>query len=74
MRNATNKLLELIEEGVLTNDQVVMACVKFMSEDDVAEMCEANEFFEEAEEDEEDENNEDDIDEAQEWADYDPEC
>ena len=68
MRNATNKLLGLIEEGMLTNEQVVMACVKFMSEDDVQEMCEANEFFEVEEDDEPD------IDEAQEWADYDPEC
>ena len=56
MRNATNKLLGLIEEGMLTNEQVVEACLKFMSEDNVAEMCQANEFFMEDEDDEEEDN------------------
>lgn len=56
-RQATNKLLELIEEGMLDRDTVIMACVKYMSEDDVAEMCRVNEFFdiEEPDEPEEDE-------------------
>ena len=49
-RQATNKLLELIEEGILNRDTVIMACVKYMSEDDVADMCRCNEFF--ADEDE----------------------
>ena len=44
-RQATNHLLYLIEEGVLDKDQVIMACVKYMSEADVADMCDANEFF-----------------------------
>ena len=44
-RQATNHLLSLIEEGVLDKDQVIMACVKYMSEADVAVMCDANEFF-----------------------------
>lgn len=44
-RESTNRLLELIEEGVLDKDQVIMACVKYMSEDDVADMCHDNEFF-----------------------------
>jgi len=44
-RQATNHLLSLIEEGVLDKDQVIMACVKYMSEADVADMCDANEFF-----------------------------
>ena len=50
MRIATNKLLDLIEQGLFTNEQVVTACMKFMSEDEVAEMCKANEFFEDDEE------------------------
>ena len=49
-RQATNKLLEMIEEGLLDKDNVIMACVKYMSEDDVADMCHANEFFAEEEE------------------------
>jgi len=53
-REATNKLLELIEEGVLDRDTVIMACVKYMSEDDVADMCHANEFFTDDEEEEDD--------------------
>jgi len=52
-RQATNRLLEMIEEGILDRDTVIMACVKYMSEDDVADMCHANEFFEDEDEDEE---------------------
>lgn len=54
-RQATNRLLELVEEGLLDRDTVIMACVKYMSEDDVADMCHINEFFYSDEEDEEDE-------------------
>jgi hypothetical protein len=52
-RQATNRLLEMIEEGVLDRDTVILACVGYMSEDDVADMCHANEFFEGDEDDEE---------------------
>jgi hypothetical protein len=52
-RQATNRLLEMIEEGLLDRDTVIMACVKYMSEDDVADMCHCNEFFEDEDEDEE---------------------
>lgn len=44
-REATNKLLEMIEESLLDRDTVILACVGFMSEDDVSDMCHANEFF-----------------------------
>ena len=53
-REATNKLLEMIEEGLLDKDMVIMACLKFMSEDDVEDMCHANEFFLSEEDEEED--------------------
>lgn len=43
-RAATTRLLEMIEEGLLDRDMVIMACVKYMSEDDVADMCHANEI------------------------------
>ncbi|HZZ98318.1 MAG TPA: hypothetical protein VFG51_00115 [Candidatus Saccharimonadia bacterium] len=54
-RQATNKLLEAIEEGILDRDLVIMACVKYMSEDDVADMCHCNEFFLNDEDETEDE-------------------
>jgi hypothetical protein len=53
MREYTNKLLEMVEEGLLDKDMVIMACVKYMSEDDVKGMMEANEFIMEEEEEEE---------------------
>lgn len=57
-RANTNQLLEAVEEGLLDRDQVIMACVKYMSESDVADMCRINEFFPEYEEEEDDEDSE----------------
>jgi hypothetical protein len=54
MREYTNKLLEMIEDGLLDKDQVIMACVKYMSEADVQDMMECNGFIEEEEEEEDD--------------------
>jgi len=45
MREATNKILEMVEEGILDKDQVILAALKYMSEDDVADMAHCNEFF-----------------------------
>lgn len=73
MRDATNRILELVEEGMLDRDTVIMACLKYMSEDDVADMAHANEFFLDEDEDE-DEEWDGQPDEAQEWYDYDPDC
>ena len=55
-RQATNKILEMVEEGILDRDTVIMSCLKYMSEDDVADMAHSNEFFinEEEEDDEDD--------------------
>lgn len=49
VREYTNKLLEMVEEGLLDRDTVIMACVKYMSEDDVKDMMFINEFVEEEE-------------------------
>lgn len=49
-REMTFKLLEMIEEGLLDKDTVIMACTKYMSEDDVADMMHLNEFIESDEE------------------------
>ena len=53
-RENTDYLLEQIEEGLISNEQVVMAALKYMSEDDVRGMMEANEIqtVEERDEDE----------------------
>jgi len=65
MRQYTEQLLEMIEMGILDRDAVIMAAVKYMSEDEVRDMMETNEFVPEAEEDEEDEEDED-----EEWSPY----
>ena len=53
-RQATDKILEMVEEGILDKDTVIMSCVKYMSEDDVADMAHSNEFFINEEDNEED--------------------
>lgn len=63
----TNMLLEMVDDGILDKDTVIMACIKYMSEDDVKDMMQCNEFIEP-------EDDEPDVSEQQEWADFDPEC
>ena len=55
VRQATNRVLEMVEEGVLDRDTVIMACLKYMSEDDVADMAHSNEFFMTTNDEEDDE-------------------
>ena len=43
-REATNKFLEMVEEGLIDPVEAVRMCVKWMSEDDVAAMMKANEL------------------------------
>jgi len=40
-RQATERVLQLVEDGLLDRDTVIMACLKYMSEDDVADMAQA---------------------------------
>lgn len=50
-RKTTNKILELIDDGMISARDVVTVCLKWMSEDDVADMCRANDvYFEEDDE------------------------
>ena len=44
-REYTEKLLQALEQGMLDKDQVILACVKFMSEHQVRAMCEANDLI-----------------------------
>ena len=45
-RRYTNLLLDLVEDGSLDKDHVINAFVKYMSEDDVQDMMEHNNFIE----------------------------
>ena len=41
----TNHLLDLLDEGVLNKDQVIIACIKYMSEAEVKDMMEYNDLL-----------------------------
>ncbi len=71
MRTQTTKLIEMMDEGLITAESVAEMCLAYMSEDDVADMMRANDILDE---DEEDEDWDGQPDEAQEWADFDPDC
>lgn len=53
MRKATNKILEMVEEQVLDPKEVVLMCLKWMSEEQVKDMARVYELFEEEDEEEE---------------------
>ena len=81
MTRARERLYNLLDQGVITHEQVVDMCMGFMSESEVEDLLDANELSERFEEDEEDyvdEGREDWGDgqpnEAQEWADFDADC
>ncbi len=58
-REYTELLLERVEQGIYDKDQVIMACIKYMSEDEVHDMMHINEMLFEEEEEEEEEDEED---------------
>ena len=64
VRDYTNELIERADQGILTWKQIAQAALQYMSEDDVKNMAESNEFIEDEDDDEEEEN----------WEDEDPEC
>ena len=66
MREYTVKLLEMMDEGLISAEAVAEMALAYMSEDDVKDMCRANDIL--------DEEDEEDVSEAQEWADFDPDC
>ena len=72
MFNSRNAALALVEEGLVSAEQMLSMCLGYMSTDDVADMLDCNELSERFQE--EDEEEEPDVDEAQEWYDFDPEC
>lgn len=62
VRKYSNKFLEMVEEGLLDPVEAVRMCVKWMSEDDVKLLMDANEIEYENPEDEEEDEEEDDAD------------
>ena len=81
MTKARERLYDLLDQGVITYEQVVDMCMGFMSEGEDEDLLDANELSERFEEDDEDyvdEGREDwgdgQPDEAQEWADFDADC
>jgi|1_EtaG_2_1085319.scaffolds.fasta_scaffold25160_5 hypothetical protein len=46
MRKYTDMILDGIEEGILNKNDVILACLKYMSEDAIKAMAIHNEFFE----------------------------
>ena len=54
-REFSTKLLDMIDDGLLDKDTVIMACVKYMSEDEVRDMMFANDFVEDTDDWDEDE-------------------
>ena len=58
-RQATCRILELIEDGILDRDMVINSCLKYMSESDVQDMAHCNDFgLDDDDDDEEDEEDE----------------
>ena len=72
-REVTKQILEDIEHGILDKDTVIMSCLKYMSEDDVADMAHINELLP-ADEDEDDYEDDGQPSEFDEWMDFDPDC
>lgn len=55
-REATTKLLTMVEEGLLDPLVVLKECLNYMSESEVSDMCDkADYFYDENEEEEEEE-------------------
>jgi len=72
MANPRDRAIELIEEGIVSAEDMVTMCVKYMSVDDVEDMLDCNELSDRFMEDEEEEDYEDDGQPSweQEWADF----
>lgn len=53
-RKMTMKILDGVEQGILDPVQMLTMALNWLSESEVAEMCQRNDLFEEEEEEEED--------------------
>jgi len=71
MRTQTTKLLEMMDEGLISASAVAEMALAYMSEDEVADMMRCNDILDEEEDEEEDDGQ---PDEAQEWESFDADC
>tara|TARA_R110001592_G_scaffold135341_1_gene351564 strand:- start:164 stop:403 length:240 start_codon:yes stop_codon:yes gene_type:complete len=61
--NSRDKALEIVEEGLVSADDMLIMALKYMSTDDVEDMLDCNELSDRfIEDEEEDENTQDDED------------
>ena len=67
-RHYTNKLLEMIDDGLLDRETVILAMATYLSDNDVRDMMECNEMLEEEDEEDEDDGQ---PTEREEWASFD---
>ena len=54
IKDARNEALELVEEGLVSDYDMLVMALKYMSQDDVADMLDANELSERFNEEEDD--------------------
>jgi len=69
MFNSRDAALAMVEDGVVSAEQMLSMCLAYMSKDDVEEMLDANELSERFLEDDDGQ-----PDEAQEWESFDADC
>lgn len=67
MANPRDRAIELIEEGIVSAEDMVTMCVKYMSVDEVEDMLDCNELSDRFMEDDEDDGQ---PDWHQEWEDF----
>lgn len=67
MRTQTTKLLEMMDEGLISATAVAEMALAYMSEDDVADMMRSNDILDEDEDDGQ-------PTEQEEWESFDPDC
>ena len=73
MYTARDEALDLVENGVVSAEYLLTACLKYMSTDDVADMLDCNELssrFMDDDEDEEDWEDDGQPSWEQEWEDF----
>jgi hypothetical protein len=74
MREYTSKLIAMMDEGLISAESVAEMALAYMSEDDVKDMCLANDLLIGEDDEDEDYDYDGQPDEAQEWESFDPDC
>lgn len=69
MRKYTNKIIEMVDEGMVDRDMLIRDLLNFMSESDVEDFYDS--YYGQDEDEDEDDGQ---PSEADEWHDYDPGC